>query len=54
MKISELIEHLEDIKDCSGDLEVEVSFTTWGKVHYTSLDEDFFTVDKDNNTLQLG
>lgn len=54
MKISELIEHLDDIKDCSGDLEVEVSFTPWRKVHYTSLDEEFFTVDKDNNKLQLG
>ena len=54
MKISELIEHLKDIKDSCGDLEVQVSFTSWGKEHYTSLEEDFFTVDKDNNTLQLG
>lgn len=54
MKISELIEHLEDIKDCSGDFEVEVSFTPWGKENYMPLDEEFFTVDKDNNKLQLG
>lgn len=53
MKISELIDNLKNIKDCCGDLEVEIFSSPFRDGHYTSLDEDLFTVDKCNNKLQL-
>lgn len=54
MTITELIDILKEIKDCCGNLDVEVWSNPYDKGKYVALDEEMFESDSENNTLRIG
>ena len=57
MKISELIEELQEIRKVHGDIEVLAVFDTYGEGEWVSLEEDGISFDRFNegkNIVYIG